>query len=74
MWQVFGICGQHSPKIIATFDTKKDADGYLKAAKLKYPTQDRIFKKKSLLCGYDRAWTQERRHTEPIPHNPLINF
>lgn len=58
---------------IATFDTEKQAQDYIKRAKLKRPNslEQVFFKKRSLLVGYRDAWV-DHYEVDDLPHNPKI--
>lgn len=70
-------CGMEidtSETFIATFDTKQDAEDYIKKSRLKDPYRSYYnFCAKSLLRFYDDARVEKCAATIPtIPHNPTI--
>ena len=78
----FGVNGgkafeYETEEVVAKFDNKKDAEAYIENSKLKHRIRqtwsiDKVFKRKSLLWHYERAWIQERKDPDPVPHNPVI--
>jgi hypothetical protein len=61
-------------EIVATFDTEKDAELYIRKSRLKNPTnRERPFKKKSLLSNFQYANVEVIGHDDdPPPHNPKM--
>lgn len=61
-------------KIVATFDSEKDAKKYIKRAWLKNSGigDERPFKKRSLLGNYEHADVEEVVEELPPPHNPTL--
>ena len=59
--------------VVATFDTKQQAEKYIKSATLKSQGYGKEkFRVKSLLCGYDEAWAEDIEESSPPPHNPVV--
>lgn len=64
--------------IVATFDTEQQAKNYIKNSTLKNPQPRRgfqspkVFRKNSLLYGYDSATVEKYYQHIPPPHNPTI--
>lgn len=63
---------------VATFDTKKMAEDYIRKARLKTKndygdvSHNPRFRKNSLLWTYENAWADKYYPEEIPPHNPVI--
>ena len=83
MWAIYAVEFEDNTsiwngedKIIATFDTKKQAQSYINAARLKNPSKSyfNVFKHKSLLHYYEYASIEEYIPEPPPIHNPEIDW
>jgi len=63
----FGI----DPQPVALFTSDRLAFDYIKKAKLKNPTRDKVFRNKSLLSHFEDAWV-ERYYQDDLPLDPKI--
>ena len=67
----------YNESIIAIFDTKEQAEDYIKKSRLKQRIRqtfgsDKVFKQKSLLAGCEYAYVEKYvKETDPI-HNPEL--
>lgn len=58
-------------RVVATFDSEKAAHDYAKEGKLKRKNEGVVFKKRSLLYGYEGYEVREREELA-VPHNPEV--
>ena len=71
----YGDCPHCSPSakvVIATFDTRKMAQDYIKKSKLKNPSYRKIYRQSSLLSGYEYVSLAEEYEDLSPPHNPTL--
>ena len=59
-------------EVVATFDSKRKAEKYIKDSTLKHPKVGNRFRNKSLLGHWEDAWVEKKEEEIPPPHNPTI--
>lgn len=83
-WAIYGIIPgdygypEDTEEVVATFDSRKNAEKYLRASKLKRPQPYKYpyntFRMKSLLSYYSDVYVQKYCPPEEPIHEPEINW